>query len=143
MPGQWATRCHRCGATTAVGRLVPVTLQRPGQRLRVAYRCADVAACTARLVSALLRHSLKVAGRRPKLPGEQGATCPDAVAMAVALDRSTLTETTDCFVNVETSGALTAGMTVVDRLGLLGRPANATVGLSVDAARVKRLVVDR
>jgi purine nucleosidase len=97
----------------------------------------------ARLVAALLRHSLSVASRRPRLLGEVGATCPDAVAMAVALDRSTLTDAADCFVDVETSGALTTGMTVVDRLGLLGRPANARVGLAVDAARFKRLLVER
>src|SRR5215207_4730472 len=97
----------------------------------------------ARLVSALLGHSLSVASRRPMLPGEQGATCPDAVAMAVALDRSVLGDAVDCFVDVETSGTLTTGMTVVDRLGVLGRSANALVGLGVDAGRFKRLLLDR
>jgi purine nucleosidase len=97
----------------------------------------------ARLVSALLGHSLSVASRRPNLTGEQGAACPDAVAMAVALDRSVLTDAADCFVDVETSGALTTGMTVVDRLGVLGRPANARVGLRIDAARFKQLLKAR
>jgi purine nucleosidase len=97
----------------------------------------------ARLVAALLGHSLSVASRRPTLPGEQGAACPDAVAMAVALDRSVLTDAADCFVDVETSGMLTTGMTVVDRLGVLGRPANARVGLATDAARFKQMLVDR
>ena len=110
---------------------------------------ADVAELTssetphARLVGALLGHGLSVAGRRPRLPGEQGVACPDAVAMAVALERSILTDAVDCFVDVETAGALTTGMTVVDRLGVLGRPPNARVGLAVDAARFKRLFVER
>ncbi len=49
MPGQWATRCYRCGATTTAGPLLPVRLEQPGRRTRDVYRCADVAACTARL----------------------------------------------------------------------------------------------
>jgi purine nucleosidase len=110
---------------------------------------ADVRAITAlrtpvaRLVGALLGHSLSVASRRPMLPSEQGATCPDAVAIAGALDRSILTDAADCYVDVETSGVLTTGMTVVDRLGVLDRPANARIGLGVDATRFKQLLVDR
>jgi pyrimidine-specific ribonucleoside hydrolase len=98
---------------------------------------------SARLVSGLLGHSLSVASRRPSLPGEHGATCPDAVAMAIALERSVLTDASDCFVDVETGGTLTTGMTVVDRLGILQRPANARVGLRIDAARFKQLLLDR
>ncbi|MGH2585886.1 MAG: nucleoside hydrolase [Dehalococcoidia bacterium] len=97
----------------------------------------------ARLVAALLRHSLLVAGRRPALPGEHGATCPDGVAMAVALDRSILTDQVEAFVDVETAGGLTTGMTVVDRMGLLGRPPNTTVGLAIDVERFKSLLIDR
>lgn len=97
----------------------------------------------ARLVSTLLGHSLRVAARRPMLPGEHGAACPDAVAMAVALDPTLLTEQAAAHVDVETSGALTTGMTVVDHLGITGRPPNATVGYALDAARFKALLLDR
>jgi purine nucleosidase len=135
------------GAVFAAGfrlTMVGIELCRGSARLTDA-DVGEIAALrtpAARLVTALLRHSLSVAGRRPRLPGEDGATCPDAVAMAVALERSTLTDAASCFVDVETSGALTTGMTVVDRLGVLSRPANARVGLAVDAARIKRLLVE-
>jgi inosine-uridine nucleoside N-ribohydrolase len=95
----------------------------------------------ARLVSGLLGHRLRVAARRPALLGERGAACPDAVAMACALDRSLLTESIAAHVDVETRGELTTGMTVVDRFGLLDRPPNARVGLAVDAARFKTMLV--
>jgi purine nucleosidase len=97
----------------------------------------------ARLVAALLSHSLRIAARRPMLPGEHGAACPDAVAMAVALDPAVLTEHADAFVDVETAGALTTGMTVVDRLDITGRPPNARVGYAVDADRFKALLTER
>jgi purine nucleosidase len=97
----------------------------------------------ARLVSALLAHSLRVAARRPALPGEHGAACPDAVAMAIALDPSIMTEHADAHVDVETAGALTTGMTVIDRLGLSGHPPNTRVGYAIDAARFKALLFER
>lgn len=94
------------------------------------------------LVSALLAHSLRVAARRLMLPDEQGATCPDAVAMAAALDPDILTETAEAFVDVELHGELTTGMTVVDWLGVRRRPPNARIGLALDAPRFKRLLLD-
>lgn len=97
----------------------------------------------ARLVSALLSYSLGIAARRPALADEHGAACPDAVAMAIALDPTILTEQAAAFVEVETSGALTTGMTVVDRLGISGHPVNARVGYAIDAARLKALLLDR
>jgi purine nucleosidase len=106
-----------------------------------AIRAVDTPA--ARLVGALLGHSLATAARRPMLPGERGAACPDAVAMAVALDASVLTAAADAFVDVETAGDLTTGMTVVDRLGIFGKAPNARVALAINPARFKRLLLDR
>ena len=103
---------------------------------------AELGTSAGALVSALLGHSLRSATRRPMLPGEHGATCPDAVAVAVTLDRSILTDRVDAFVDVETSGELTTGMTVVDRLGIRGRPANAAVGVVIDTDRFKSLLRD-
>jgi purine nucleosidase len=94
----------------------------------------------ARLAGALLGHSLRIAARRPSLPGEHGVACSDAVAMAIALDPSIMTEHTTAHVDVETSGALTTGMTVVDRLGLSGHPANTRVAYAIDAGRFKALL---
>ena len=96
----------------------------------------------AALVSGLLGHSLRIAHRRPMLPGEHGAACADAVAMAAALDGSLLTACVDAHVAIETHGELTTGMPVVDWLGLLNRPANCRVGLSFDAPRFKALLLD-
>lgn len=96
----------------------------------------------ATLVSSLLGHSLRVAARRPHLPGERGATCPDAVAMAVALDRTILTDSVEAHVDVETTGELTTGMTVVDYMGVLNRPSNAHVGLAIDVPRFKAMLAD-
>lgn len=92
------------------------------------------------LARALLGHSAAVAARRPALPGEQGVTCPDGVAMAVALTPDVLTDAVAAYVDVETAGALTTGMTVVDRLGVWGKEANARVGYGVDAAGWKRVL---
>jgi purine nucleosidase len=64
---------------------------------------------------------------------EPGLALPDAVAMAVALDPALCTKRSAHFVDVETQGALTRGMTVVDALGVLRRPENAEVCWQIDA----------
>ena len=48
----------------------------------------------------------------------------------------------DAFVAVETQGEWTAGMTVTDFRGILGRPPNAKVATTLDAAAFWDLVVD-
>jgi len=96
-----------------------------------------------RLAGDLLGHSLRVAARRPMLPGERGAACPDAVAMACAIDRTLLAESVEAQVAIETRAERTTGMTIVDRDGMLSRPPNATVGLSLDAPRFKAMVFER
>ncbi|MGE6168238.1 pyrimidine-specific ribonucleoside hydrolase RihA [Aeromonas media] len=49
----------------------------------------------------------------------------------------------DCWVGIETQGRHTVGMTVVDRYGLTGRPANARVLLGLDRVGFIELLVGR
>lgn len=81
--------------------------------------------------------------RRRRRRGEPGdAGLPDAVAMAVALEPSSITESARFYTDVETRGELTAGETVVDRLNVWGQPPNLDVGLAIDAARYKRMLTE-
>ncbi|MGI8553286.1 MAG: nucleoside hydrolase [Dehalococcoidia bacterium] len=81
--------------------------------------------------------------QRSKRQGQEGhAGLPDAVAMAVALDPSILTEAGTYSVDVETRGELTAGETVVDRLHVLEQPATVQVGHAIAADRYKAMVRD-
>jgi purine nucleosidase len=59
--------------------------------------------------------------------GIQGSTHPDSMVAGAIVDPSLVLETRDCFVDVETSGDLTRGYSVIDTLGTLGKQANATV----------------
>ena len=63
------------------------------------------------------------------------------LAVAVALD-PTLVETRRAAVDVETTGRLTTGATVVDWRGQWGRLANTEVAVAVDADRFRRLFFD-
>lgn len=58
----------------------------------------------------------------------------DACAVACLL-KPDLFEMADCFVDVELAGSLTAGCTVADLKGYLGKEPNATVTTGVDAER--------
>ncbi len=60
---------------------------------------------------------------------------PDALTMAIALEPALITEARHCYVDVETVGELTRGMTVVDHAGLLDRPANVRVVYAADRSR--------
>lgn len=71
---------------------------------------------------------------------EAGLTQPDPVAMAVALDPSIATAREHVFVDVETQGELTRGMTVADRWGVLNQPPSAHVCYALDVARWKALL---
>lgn len=66
----------------------------------------------------------------------------DPLTLALALDAS-LGETRAGTVDVELSGRLTRGMTVVDWEGLWGRPPNADVAVRVDADRFIAQLVER
>jgi len=74
--------------------------------------------------------------------GETGLGLPDPVAMAVALDPTVATRTSRHHVDVETTGRLTRGMTVVDQLGVTGRKPNATVVWEIDVPRWKAMLLD-
>jgi purine nucleosidase len=63
--------------------------------------------------------------------GEDGICLPDPVAMAVALDPTIGTDWSEHYVDVETQGELTRGMTVVDRLNVAGDPRNRSVWSSL------------
>jgi purine nucleosidase len=69
-----------------------------------------------------------------------GIDLPDPVTMAVALDPSIAVESIEAHVAVETAGDHTRGMTVVDRLGLLGERPNARVVLRADRTRFLELL---
>ncbi|MNH06101.1 Pyrimidine-specific ribonucleoside hydrolase RihA [compost metagenome] len=79
--------------------------------------------------------------RDPKW-GFAGAPLHDPCTIAWLL-APTLFHGVECRVDIETSGAHTTGMTVVDRYGLTGKPANALVLLGLDRAGFIDLLVER
>jgi purine nucleosidase len=79
--------------------------------------------------------------RMEKVYGQRIFTMHDPLALAVALD-PTLVETRRAAVDVETSGRLTTGATIVDWRGQWSRLANAEVAVAVDAERFRRLFFD-
>ena len=74
--------------------------------------------------------------------GFYGAFIHDPLAVAAALDRR-LVQTDALFVDVETRGEFTTGMTVSDRRGLTGRPPNLDVATSADVATFLDRLIDR
>ncbi len=79
--------------------------------------------------------------RMEKMLGKRIFTMHDPLAVAVALD-PTLVETRRAAVDVETTGRLTTGATVVDWSGQWGRLANTEVAVAVDADRFRQLFFD-
>ena len=74
--------------------------------------------------------------------GFYGAFIHDPLALAAALDR-TLVTTEALYVDVETHGDLTTGMTVADRRRLTGKPPNLDVATSADVAEFLDRLVER
>ena len=74
--------------------------------------------------------------------GFYGAFIHDPLALAAALDR-TLVTTEALYVDVETHGELTTGMTVADRRRLIGEPPNLDVATSADVAQFLDRLVER
>ena len=74
--------------------------------------------------------------------GFYGAFIHDPLAVAAALDR-TLVTTEALYVDVETRGEITTGMTVADRRHLTGRPANLDVAVNADIATFLDRLVER
>jgi purine nucleosidase len=87
--------------------------------------------------------------------GEHGISLPDPVAMAIALNPKVCTDSSTHHIDVEITGLLTRGMTVVDRLGvaadsrnsmiwndLIRNPPNAKVCWSLDISGWKASLYD-
>jgi inosine-uridine nucleoside N-ribohydrolase len=74
--------------------------------------------------------------------GMEGSPIHDAMAVATVID-PTFVGTLPCNVEVETSSLHCDGRTVVDRWHVTGKPANAHVGIDVDADRFLDLLVER
>ena len=74
--------------------------------------------------------------------GFYGAFIHDPLAVAATLDRS-LVETEPAFVDVETRGEITTGMTVADPRHLTGRPPNLDVGVRADVATFLDRLIER
>ena len=74
--------------------------------------------------------------------GFYGAFIHDPLAVAAALDRS-LVETEALYVDVETAGEITAGMTVADRRHLTGKAPNLDVAVDADVATFLDRLIER
>ena len=74
--------------------------------------------------------------------GFYGAFIHDPLAVAATLDRS-LVETEATFVDVETRGEITTGMTVADTRHLTGRPPNLDIATSADVAAFLDRLIER
>ena len=77
-----------------------------------------------------------------KYDGFYGAFIHDPLVVAAALDPSLVT-TEALYVDVETRGELTTGMTVTDRRRLTGKPPNLDVASDVDAAAFLERLIER
>ena len=74
--------------------------------------------------------------------GFYGAFIHDPLALAVALDRSLVTSEA-LYVDVETAGELTSGMTVADRRRTTGREPNVDVATSADVPEFLERLIER
>ena len=74
--------------------------------------------------------------------GFYGAFIHDPLVVAATLDRSLVT-TEALFVDVETAGELTTGMTVADRRRITGKAPNADVAITADAESFVDRLIER
>ena len=74
--------------------------------------------------------------------GFYGAFIHDPLAVAAALERGLVT-TEPLYVDVETRGELTSGMTVADRRRLTGKAANLDVAASADIPTFLDRLIER
>lgn len=65
---------------------------------------------------------------------------PDPLTVAVAIDRALVTRHERRHVDIETTGTHTAGMTVVDQLGVTGKAPNVDVVRGVDRERFMQML---
>jgi inosine-uridine nucleoside N-ribohydrolase len=81
-------------------------------------------------------------GFHAQYDGFYGAFIHDPLAVAAALDRSLVT-TEPLYVDVETRGEITSGMTVADRRRLTGKPPNLDVAVTANVAEFLDRLVER
>jgi inosine-uridine nucleoside N-ribohydrolase len=106
--------------------------------LEVRQRLATLGSPTARLVEELLDFFAKTYLTVFGLPSPP---VHDPCAVAHVID-ATLLQTRPMRVDVELRGEFTRGSTVCDLYGITGRPANAEVGVAIDAHRFWDLVIE-
>ncbi len=70
-----------------------------------------------------------------------GITHPDSLTMAMALQPELICKSSRHYVDVECRGELTRGYSLVDRLGIMGRPTNAEVVLKADKMAFRKMLV--
>ena len=92
-----------------------------------------------RYVADALRYYMEFHAR---YDGFYGAFIHDPLALAATIDRS-LVQTEALFVDVETRGELTTGMTVTDRRRLTGKPPNLDVAVSADIPAFLDRLIER
>ncbi len=92
-----------------------------------------------RYVADALRYYMEFHAR---YDGFYGAFIHDPLAVAAALDRSLVT-TEPLYVDVETRGELTTGMTVADRRHLTGKPPNLDVAVTANVAEFLDRFIER
>jgi purine nucleosidase len=72
--------------------------------------------------------------------GIEGTSHPDSVVAAMAVDSRVIRRSARCFVDIECTGELTRGYSLVDLLGVTGRAPNAEVCLEADRDRFRSML---
>ncbi len=65
---------------------------------------------------------------------------PDGLAMAIAAEPSLITESAECYVQIERAGKFTRGQSIIDWRGSLGKAPNTKIVLSLDEQRFYQLM---
>jgi purine nucleosidase len=102
-------------------------------------RLRDIGTPLAKFCVDIQKSLTQFALKRTKLAGFD---LPDPIAMAVAIDPSIATKTERRYVQIDTQSDLTLGQTVVDQLGVTGKPPNATVVKEASRERFIQLLHD-
>jgi purine nucleosidase len=97
----------------------------------------DVAQCRA-VGTPLARFCMDIQGAVNQFALTQtqldGFDLPDPIAMAVAIDPAVVVQSTRCAVLVDASDGVGRGQTILDHLGMTGRPRSVEVVLAADCA---------
>jgi len=75
-----------------------------------------------------------------EIQGEAGLALADPCAMAVALDPTVATNSSQHFVDISLDTTVTRGMTVVDKLNVTGKKPNATVCYAINSNKWKSIL---